>query len=187
MKLFKKAMIRGVTAVVIIYILVLALQAVVGLWEPIVEIVNIHNSTLKTMASLGLTIVATALVGYIIILAHPFRIVFNKILKIRARKAKGVVFVEWGGLWFYGWITGTLEVDGEILYRITIPGAPAPVAGHLTLAPRERIKFVDVALAEHLAQLASMGFGPIREKIGTRVEPDLVPAPEAGAALQETA
>jgi uncharacterized membrane protein len=171
MKLFKKAMVRGVTAIVIVYLLTLIPQATTGIWEPLMEIMGIRNATLEWILSIGLTIVAIALIGYAIVLMHPFKRIASKILVTKAREAKSVVFVKWGGNWFYGWLTGSVEVDGQILYRVTVPSAPVPMTGHIMLVPLENIKFTDVSMAEHLTQLASMGFNALRGLIGTRSAP----------------
>lgn len=180
---FKKAILWGLTAAVIVYIVILVLQTAVGLWEPLVRIIGIHNSTLRWLLSLGLTIVAVTLVGYAIVIAHPFKGIMNKILGVKAREAKSVVLVEWGGNWFYGWFTGIIEVNEQTLYRVTVPSAPVPITGQLMLVPRDiprdvpldvprdRIIFTDITMTEHLTQLASMGFNGMRTKIGTRDEP----------------
>lgn len=168
---FKKAILWGITAIVIIYCLILILQAATGLWQPLVETIGVKNATLKWMISLGLTIVAIALVGYTIVILHPFKIIALRMLGIKEREAKSVVLVEWGGNWFYGWLTGTIEINGEIFYRVTVPSAPLPLSGQLMIVRCNRIIFTDITMPEHLSQLASMGFNGMRDDINTRLPP----------------
>ncbi|MCX6738131.1 MAG: hypothetical protein NTY11_01790 [Candidatus Parcubacteria bacterium] len=168
---FGKAMLRGIVAAVIVYCIVQVLQTITGLWEPVLQTIGIHNIVLKWLASLGLSIGVIAPVGYAISILHPFKGIIYKILGIKAKEAKSIVFVRVGGVWFYGWLTGRVLVEGRVLYKITIPSAPLPMTGNLVLAPRKRVIFVDVTMAEHLAQLISMGLNALREAIGVRPTP----------------
>jgi len=86
-------------------------------------------------------------------------------LGIKAKKAKSVVLVKWGGNWFYGWLTGTIECDGQLFYRVTIPSAPIPISAQLLLVPREMIMFTNLKKTDHFTQLGSLGFDELRNSI----------------------
>jgi len=168
----KKALVWGVTALVLGYFLWLILQATYGIWGSLLVFMGFRNPALKWMISCALTLAAAAVLGYGIMLAHPFRGIMHRLLKIKAREAKGVVLVKWGDIWFFGWLTGKIQIGGRSFYRVTVPSAPLPISGQLMLVPRERIIFINISMAEHMTQLASMGFNALPDKLRDCPPPD---------------
>ncbi|MBU1045975.1 hypothetical protein KJ616_02535 [Patescibacteria group bacterium] len=168
----KKAMLWGVTVAIISYLVILILQTSYNIWKPLLEILEFQNTVLKWSVACALTLVVLAIIGYaIIILAHPFKGIMYRILGLKARQAKSVVLVKWGGIWFLGWLAGRTQVDEDTLYRVIVPSAPLPVSGQLMLVPRHRIIFTNLTVTEHLAQLTSMGFGDFPESLNKCPDP----------------
>jgi len=164
---FKKALLWGITFLILSYVLFLSLRSVYDLWKPLVEILGFKNIIFKWIIAFALTFTSITIIGYAIVLAHPFKNIMYGILRIKARKAKGVVFAEYGGDWFLGWLTGITQVDENVLYRVFVPSAPIPISGQVMFVPRHNITFTSITIPEHLAQLVSVGFGDFPEKINS--------------------
>jgi|AntAceMinimDraft_17_1070374.scaffolds.fasta_scaffold31418_3 uncharacterized membrane protein len=160
----RKAFLWGLTATTLGYLAVYIAQKSFEFWLITVAKI-ISNLFCQWVLSGAFSIVTMILIGYIIMFTHPINKIINKLLGIKAKKAKSVVLVKWGGNWFYGWLTGTIECDGQLFYRVTIPSAPIPISAQLLLVPREMIMFTNLKKTDHFTQLGSLGFDELRNSI----------------------
>jgi hypothetical protein len=161
----RKAALWGITTIILGYFLSFIAQKSFDFWAPITKMVSSSSLTCQWVLSIALTAIAVTVIGYILMLLHPVRLIINRILKVKARQAQSIVLVRWGGVWFYGWLTGTIECDGKKLYRITVPSAPVPISAQLLLVSQEDIMFTNITKTDHFTQLGSLGFDKLDNKI----------------------
>lgn len=160
----KKAILWGITAVLLGYFVYHIAKESFKFWLPVTDAISL-NDTYQWLFAIAFTIIAVILIGYIVILFRPLKGVFDRTLGVKTRAVKSLVIVKWGGNWFYGWLTGTINCDGKKFYRVTVPSAPIPISAQLILVPRERIMFCSMKKTDYFTQLGSLGFDQIDPNI----------------------
>ena len=104
---------------------------------------------------------------------------------------KHVVIVEWPrpGVWSIGFTTGDNHPEanaktGEHIISIFVPTTPNPTTGFLVLLPEDKVKVMDMTVADGITYIMSLGsVAPGSEKPDVEViegaEPSPLPAPQS--------
>ncbi len=161
----RKALLWGVPVVVMGSLIYWLVSANFEMWSPVIKRMPLVPLAYQWLLSIALSITGIILIGYGVMLWHPMKKIINKFPFLAIayngngeKYVKNIVLVQWGGNEFYGWLTGTVVINRETLFKVTIPSAPMPLSAYIMLVKKENLKFSNIGMGDHLQQLGSMGF-----------------------------
>ncbi len=173
----RKAILWGVPVVVMGSLIYWLANANFRMWSPMINRMPAMPALCQWLLSIAWSIAVIILAGYGVTFWHPMKKIIDKfpVLAIvfnGEKYVKNIVLVKWGGNEFYGWLTGTVRKNEQILFKITVPTAPLPISAQLMLVERKNLEFSDVGMADHLQQLGSMGFVELSKVIKSWEPPE---------------